>query len=116
MQVNRDYLQAKGGFPCRDPFAGDGIEAGDAKGSAALLDLRQAISSYSALNEFRLPPGIGNVRFIAGAKHGPASLAFDYNIDLEKHLSSRLAGYDFSVMIQVYLDSEGIVEKIYASF
>lgn len=74
MQVNRDYLQAKGGFPYRDPFAGDGIDAGDAKGSADLRGLRQAISSYSALNEFRLPPRAGNVRFIAGAKHtqGPA--------------------------------------------
>ena len=74
MQVNRDYLQAKGGFPYCGLFANDGIEAGDAKGSAALRDLRQTISSYSALNEFRLPPGSGNVRFIEGAKHtrGPA--------------------------------------------
>ena len=75
MQVNRDYLRAKGGFPYRDPFANnDGIEAGDARGSAALRGLRQAISSYSALNKFRLSPGGGNVRFIAGAKHtwGPA--------------------------------------------
>ena len=69
MQFNRDYLQAKRGFPYRDPFAGDGIEAGDVKGSAALRDLRQVISSYSALNEFRLPLGSGNVRFIVGAKH-----------------------------------------------
>ena len=74
MQSNRDYLQAKSGFPYRGPFANDGIEAGDARDSAALRGLRQAISSYSALNEFRLPPGSGNVRFIAGAKHtrGPA--------------------------------------------
>ena len=74
MQVNRDYLRAKGSFPYRGPFANDGIEAGDAKGSAALRGLRQAISSYSVLNKFRLPPGGGNVRFIAGAKHtqGPA--------------------------------------------
>ena len=74
MQVNRDYLQAKGGFPYRGPFANDGIEASDARGSAALRNLRRAISSYSALNEFQLPPGSGNVRFIAGAKHtqGPA--------------------------------------------
>ena len=69
MQVNRDYLRVKGGFPYRDPFAGDGIEAGDVKGNAALRDLRQAISRYSTLNEFRLPPGAGNVRFIEGAKH-----------------------------------------------
>ena len=69
MQVNRDYLRAKGGFPYCGPLVGDGIEAGDARGSAALHGLRQAISSYSALNKFRLPPGIGNVRFIAGAKH-----------------------------------------------
>ena len=74
MQVNRDYLQAKGGFSYRGSFANDGIEAGDARGSAALRGLRQAISSYSALNKSRLPPGSGNVRFIAGAKHtqGPA--------------------------------------------
>ena len=26
MQVNRDYLRAKGGFPYRDPLAGHGIE------------------------------------------------------------------------------------------
>ena len=69
MQVNRDYLQAKSGFPYCGPFANDGIEAGDARGSAALRGLRQVISSYSALNEFWLPPGGGNVRFIAGAKH-----------------------------------------------
>ena len=30
MQVNRDYLRAKGGFSYRDPFAGDGIEICDA--------------------------------------------------------------------------------------
>ena len=74
MQVNRDYLRVKGGFTYRSSLANDGIEAGDAKGSAALRDLHQAISSYSALNEFRLPPGGGNVRFIAGAKptQGPA--------------------------------------------
>ena len=69
MQVNRDYLRAKGGFTYRAPLVGDDIEAGDARGSAALRGLRQAISSYSALNEFQLPPGIGNVQFIAGAKH-----------------------------------------------
>ena len=69
MQVNRDYLQAKSGFPYCGPFANDGIEAGDVKGSAALRGLRQAISRYSALNEFRLPPVGGNVRFIADAKH-----------------------------------------------
>ena len=74
MQVNRDYLRAKDGFIYRAPLVGDVIDAGDAKGSAVLRDLRRAISSYSALNKFRLPPGIGNVRFIAGAKHtrGPA--------------------------------------------
>ena len=69
LQANRDYLRVKGGFPYRDPFAGDGIEAGDARGSAALRGLRQVISSYSALNEFRIPPGGGNERFIEGAKH-----------------------------------------------
>ena len=41
----------------------------EVSGSGAVRNLRQAISSYSALNEFRLPPGSGNVRFIAGAKH-----------------------------------------------
>ena len=30
MQVNRDYLRAKGGFPYRDPFAGHAIEIRDA--------------------------------------------------------------------------------------
>ena len=30
MQVNRDYLQAKGGFPYCGPFVGDGIEIRDA--------------------------------------------------------------------------------------
>ena len=30
MQVNRDYLRAKGGFPYRAPFAGHGIEIRDA--------------------------------------------------------------------------------------
>ena len=46
----------------------------EVSGSGAVRNLRQVISSYSALNEFRLPPGSGNVRFIAGAKHtqGPA--------------------------------------------
>ena len=33
MQVNRDYLRAKGGFLYRDPLANDGIEAGDVGGS-----------------------------------------------------------------------------------
>ena len=47
---------------------------------------------------------------------GNASIAFKYYIEPEKHLASRMAAYDFSVMIQVYLDSEGIVEKLYASF
>ena len=35
MQVNRDYLQAKGGFPYRSPLVGDGIEI-----RAAALNLR----------------------------------------------------------------------------
>ena len=30
MQVNRDYLRAKGGFLYRDPLVGDGIEIRDA--------------------------------------------------------------------------------------
>ena len=30
MQVNRDYLRAKGGFPYRDPFAGHAIKIRDA--------------------------------------------------------------------------------------
>ena len=30
MQVNRDYLRAKGGFPYRGPLVGDGIEIRDA--------------------------------------------------------------------------------------
>ena len=46
----------------------------EASGSGAVRNLREAISRYATLNEFRLPPGGGNVRFIAGAKHtrGPA--------------------------------------------
>ena len=41
----------------------------EASGSGAVRNLREAISRYSTLNEYRLPPGSGNVRFIAGAKH-----------------------------------------------
>ena len=46
----------------------------EVSGSGRVRNLREAMSGYSALNEFRLPPGSGNVRFIAGAKHtrGPA--------------------------------------------
>ena len=46
----------------------------EASGSGAVRNLREAMSRYSTLNEFRLPLGSGNVRFIEGAKHtrGPA--------------------------------------------
>ena len=46
----------------------------EVSGSGAVRNLREAISRYSTLNEFRFPPGSGNVRFIAVAKHtqGPA--------------------------------------------
>ena len=37
--------------------------------NGAVRNLRQAISRYSTLNEYRLPPGSGNGGFIAGAKH-----------------------------------------------
>ena len=49
-------------------------ELPEASGSGAVRNLRQAISRYSTLNEYRLPPGSGNGGFIAGAKHtwGPA--------------------------------------------
>ena len=41
----------------------------EASGSGSVRDLREAISRYSTLNEYRLPPGSGYARFIAGAKH-----------------------------------------------
>ena len=41
----------------------------EVSGSGRVRNLREAISRYSALNEFRLPPGGGNGGFIAGAKH-----------------------------------------------
>ena len=46
----------------------------EASGSGAVRNLREAMSRYSTLNEFRLPLGSGNARFIEGAKHtrGPA--------------------------------------------
>ena len=46
----------------------------EVSGSGRVRNLREAISRYSTLNEYRLPPGSGNGGFIAGAKHtwGPA--------------------------------------------
>ena len=46
----------------------------EVNGSGRVRNLREAMSGYSVLNEFRLPPGGGNGGFIAGAKHtqGPA--------------------------------------------
>ena len=41
----------------------------EVNGSGRVRNLRQAISRYSTLNEYRLPPGSGNGGFIAGAKH-----------------------------------------------
>ena len=46
----------------------------EVSGSGRVRNLREAMSRYSTLNEYRLPPGSGNGGFIAGAKHtwGPA--------------------------------------------
>ena len=41
----------------------------EVNGSGSVRNLCQAISRYSTLNEYRLPPGGGNGGFIAGAKH-----------------------------------------------
>ena len=67
----KHYLQARGGFPYRTPLAlaGDGIETRGAGGGAALCALCPAMSGSPALNEFRLPPGSDNARFIAGAEY-----------------------------------------------
>ena len=50
MQVNRDYLRAKDGFPYRSPLVGDGIEI-----RAAALNLRTGHDSdrniFSALRQ-----------------------------------------------------------------
>ena len=47
---------------------------------------------------------------------GSASFAFIYKIDWEKDMSSRLAAYAYRPKIQVYLDSEDIVEKVVFGF
>lgn len=47
---------------------------------------------------------------------GSASLAFRYKIDWEKDMSSRLAAYAYRPKIQVYLNSEDIVEKVVFGF
>ena len=41
----------------------------EVSGSGRVRNLREAMSRYSTLNEYRLPPGSGNGGFIAGAKH-----------------------------------------------
>ena len=94
MQVNRDYLRAKDGFPYRDPFAGHGIEIRD-----AALNLRTgrdpdrkiplpvlfAVLASFALASCSDKPKLPKPPFETPVNLSREGVAADFNLRVPKH-------------------------------